>query len=146
MASQTLPSKIMRLNRDIVINVAGATASVVKAAVDSVGRVLGVSRTAGKTVTGQTRSVVERTATTAQHGAREVFGQADAQGSMVASTVTEEAHRVVDDATAAVEDRPTRRPYEEWTRAQLYDRAQELEVEGRGSMTKAELIEALRRH
>ncbi len=35
-------------------------------------------------------------------------------------------------------------PYEEWTKDELYDRAQELEIEGRSDMTKDELIEALR--
>jgi hypothetical protein len=35
-------------------------------------------------------------------------------------------------------------PYEEWTRDELYERAQELDVEGRSEMTKDELIHALR--
>jgi hypothetical protein len=35
-------------------------------------------------------------------------------------------------------------PYEEWTRDELYERAQELELDGRSSMDKNELIEALR--
>ena len=35
-------------------------------------------------------------------------------------------------------------PYEEWTKDDLYDRAQELGVEGRSDMTKDELIAALR--
>ncbi len=35
-------------------------------------------------------------------------------------------------------------PYEEWTRKALYERAAELEVDGRSSMNKSELIEALR--
>ena len=35
-------------------------------------------------------------------------------------------------------------PYEEWTRDELYERAQELDIEGRSDMTKDELIEALR--
>lgn len=35
-------------------------------------------------------------------------------------------------------------PYEEWTRDDLYDRAQELDVDGRSEMTKDELIDALR--
>ncbi|MFP5309920.1 MAG: Rho termination factor N-terminal domain-containing protein [Actinomycetes bacterium] len=36
-------------------------------------------------------------------------------------------------------------PYEEWTKDELYERAKELDVEGRSGMTKDELIEALRR-
>jgi hypothetical protein len=35
-------------------------------------------------------------------------------------------------------------PYEEWTKAELYERAQELDVPGRSRMSKAELIAALR--
>ena len=35
-------------------------------------------------------------------------------------------------------------PYEEWTKDQLYERAQELNVDGRSSMTRDELIDALR--
>lgn len=35
-------------------------------------------------------------------------------------------------------------PYEDWTRDELYERAQELDVEGRSDMTKDELISALR--
>lgn len=34
--------------------------------------------------------------------------------------------------------------YEDWTRDDLYERAQELDVDGRSSMNKAELITALR--
>ncbi len=35
-------------------------------------------------------------------------------------------------------------PYEEWTFDELYERARELDVDGRSDMTKDELIEALR--
>ncbi|WP_299649618.1 Rho termination factor N-terminal domain-containing protein [uncultured Jannaschia sp.] len=34
--------------------------------------------------------------------------------------------------------------YEEWTKDDLYDRAQEVGIEGRSEMTKDELIDALR--
>ncbi|WP_299815833.1 Rho termination factor N-terminal domain-containing protein [uncultured Roseibium sp.] len=36
------------------------------------------------------------------------------------------------------------KPYEDWTRDELYERAKELEVEGRSKMDKADLISALR--
>lgn len=35
-------------------------------------------------------------------------------------------------------------PYEEWSKDELYERAQELNIEGRSNMTKDELIDALR--
>jgi hypothetical protein len=35
-------------------------------------------------------------------------------------------------------------PYEQWTRKELYERAKELEIEGRSAMDKDELIQALR--
>ncbi|KEJ98228.1 Rho termination factor, N-terminal domain [Pseudosulfitobacter pseudonitzschiae] len=37
-------------------------------------------------------------------------------------------------------------PYEDWTKDDLYARAQELEIDGRSDMTKDELIKALRQH
>ncbi len=37
-------------------------------------------------------------------------------------------------------------PYEEWSKDDLYERAQEIGIEGRSDMTKDELIEALREH
>lgn len=36
-------------------------------------------------------------------------------------------------------------PYEEWSKNALYDRAQELDIPCRASMTKSELISALRK-
>lgn len=37
-------------------------------------------------------------------------------------------------------------PYEDWTKDELYDRAQELDISGRSDMNKDELISALRNH
>ncbi|MDE0802592.1 MAG: Rho termination factor [Acidimicrobiales bacterium] len=37
-------------------------------------------------------------------------------------------------------------PYEEWTKDDLYERAQEIDIEGRSDMSKDELIDALRNH
>lgn len=38
------------------------------------------------------------------------------------------------------------KPYEDWTKDELYDRAEEIGIEGRSSMDKDELISALRDH
>jgi hypothetical protein len=37
-------------------------------------------------------------------------------------------------------------PYEEWTKDELYGRAREIGIDGRSTMDKAELIDALRNH
>ncbi|MFN4101053.1 MAG: Rho termination factor [Pararhodobacter sp.] len=37
-------------------------------------------------------------------------------------------------------------PYEDWTKEDLYERAREIGIEGRASMTRAVLIDALRNH
>lgn len=37
-------------------------------------------------------------------------------------------------------------PYEEWTKDELYKRAQQIGIEGRSDMTKDALIKALRTH
>lgn len=36
--------------------------------------------------------------------------------------------------------------YEDWTKDELYEKAQEVGIEGRSEMNKAELIDALRNH
>jgi hypothetical protein len=189
MAADTLPRKIIELNVLIVQKTARVSFAAISTVAGGAGRVLGVSRDAGKTVTGQTRSAADRTATsagtgakevvgqtrvaaertidtartgantvagqarsaadrtasTARSSAREVSGQAEAQGERVSRAVSSEANRAVDRATQAVDDMPGRgTPYEEWTKDQLYQRAQELEIEGRASMNKSELIDALR--
>lgn len=48
------------------------------------------------------------------------------------------------DRTTAGERGGTSPPYEEWTVDELQERARELDVDGRSTMTKAELIAALR--
>jgi hypothetical protein len=37
-------------------------------------------------------------------------------------------------------------PYEDWSKQALYDRAKEIGIDGRSSMTKDELVDALRDH
>ena len=56
----------------------------------------------------------------------------------------EAAARIANAGDAASRRGGEAEPYDERTRDELYERAQELEVEGRGDMTKEELIRALR--
>ncbi|MEO0870647.1 MAG: Rho termination factor N-terminal domain-containing protein [Pseudomonadota bacterium] len=60
----------------------------------------------------------------------------------------EKAARIAN-AKASTDQQPSSKggkasPYEDWTKDELYDRAQELEIDGRSQMTKDELIDALR--
>ena len=61
----------------------------------------------------------------------------------------EKAARIANARAAG--DEPSRKggesdAYEEWSKGELYERAQEIGIEGRADMTKDELIEALRSH
>ena len=143
--STSLPKKILDLNLSIAGRVISTYATVIRTVARNTATVLGASRTAGKTVVGQSRSAVDRTLTTARDGSREVAGQVRAQGAHVGEVIAAEANRTADAALRATSDTPSGKSYEQWTKAQLLDRAKELGVERRASMSKGELIDALRR-
>jgi hypothetical protein len=118
-----VPARVVRLQR----NLAGAwydrTAALFNAFADSTKTFLETTRESGKTVTGQAR----------------------AQGRRISDTATAETTQLLDKAIDAVDDHPgSGTPYEQWTKAQLLDRATDLGVEGRSGMNKAQLIKALR--
>ena len=97
-------------------------------------------------VAGQARSAARRSATTAGDGASEVTGQARAQGSKVADVVEDQAEALIDDATDAVDPKTrTAASFDDLTKAELYSKAQDRDIDGRASMSKDELVAALRR-
>jgi len=146
MSADTLPRKIIELNRTLVHRSAETAGGAIRVVTDGASRVADASFVAGRTVVGQTRAAIDRTVSATRQGRAEVSGQAEAQGAAVADTIDHEANRIVDRATDAVDGLPAPgTPYEEWTREQLYQRAQELDVDGRSTMSKAQLIRALRR-
>ena len=59
----------------------------------------------------------------------------------------EKAARIANtDRSEAASKGGSAQPYEEWTKDELYERAQELDIDGRASMDKSQLIAALRDH
>lgn len=59
----------------------------------------------------------------------------------------EKAARIANtDRSSAAKKGGQSAPYEEWDKDDLYERAQEIGIEGRSDMSKDELISALRNH
>ena len=110
------------------------------------GRTAKAAKSAAKEAAGQARSAAERTAATARESAKQTAGQARAQAKRTRDRAERETEGLIDDAVEAVESNGRRRgvPYEEWTKDELYERAQELDLDGRSSMTKQQLVDALR--
>jgi hypothetical protein len=168
-----VPARVLRLQRAIAGTLCDRLGAVTGAMTDSTKNFVETARLSGKTVTGQTRAAgadVLGTATTgarqvadqaqaagtrvaksARTGARVVSGQANAQGRRLSATAQRETTDLLDSAIDAVEDADevddtpgSGRPYEQWTKAELLERARQLDIEGRSGLSKKELIEALR--
>lgn len=116
-----IPRRVLRLQR----SVADAAFSVAKTTLRAV---------AGSS---------DRVEQSARTGLNTVKGQAKAQANMTADVAESEAASLLGRATRSVEGDATKR-LEEWTKAALYERAQELELDGRSTMSKKQLVSALR--
>ena len=87
---------------------------------------------------------------TVQRNLRVVGRQADRTGEQVEDRAAGAAKTVAKATdTAGAETFETGatepdRPYEAWRKGELYERAQDLDIEGRSGMSKAELVRALR--
>lgn len=51
-----------------------------------------------------------------------------------------------DYSTNGYSDAEQTNSYDDWTKDQLYDKAQDLDIEGRSTMNKAELVEAIEKY
>lgn len=141
-----LPAKAIGLSRATARRVNATAADVA----NDVGRQLGLlSSTADdalSTSVGQARSAVERTSKTARRTSKEAVGQARAQGRRTGEAAEQSATALLDDATRAMEPEGDDKPaaLDDWTKAELYEQAQELDIDGRSTMSKRELIRAIR--
>jgi hypothetical protein len=152
---------------DSIATVSNVTSSAARTATgqarSAADRTASTAATGARTVAGQARSAADRTASTAATGARTVAGQARAAGSdavetarstgraaagqataqarRVADAAEGEAEALLDDAADAI-DPDT--PLEGLTKEELYERAQDRDIEGRSTMSKRELVSALR--
>lgn len=142
---RTLPRKVYEVNKAVVSASVGTTRSVLSVLGDGVASAVKTLRDSGANVAGQGRSAADRTRISATRNVRETVGQARAQGELASERLDDIADRTARRVTSVVDDSPsTGTPYEEWTKSELYERAQELDIDGRSGMSKRELIRALR--
>lgn len=136
------PSQAARSAREAATRTAGtardAASRTAGAARDAATRTAGTVREGTQRTVTTAREATQRTATTARGAAREAAVTARDTTRETAETATTEARRTADDASRAVAP-----AYEEWTKAELYERAQDLDIEGRSQMNKDELVQAL---
>jgi hypothetical protein len=99
--------------------------------------VIEANRGAGQAAVEATRSTVKRAGPAVERAVNGVRSRA--------TTAVSEARNTARKVTSTATDIPgSGTPYEDWTRDALYERATELDIEGRSGMTKDELIKALR--
>ena len=94
-----------------------------------------------KETTGQARANIDRSTASAKRGVAETRGQAVAQSRRVANAAGDNVEGALDDAKVAADPDQLSK----MTKAELYERAQDLDIEGRSAMTKAELIGAIQK-
>lgn len=149
-----IPARIVRLQRTVAGAAYDQITDAVQTVVGATRSFVDTARISGRTVTGQTRAASSDVLATARRNANQVVGQARAQGRRVTESAQREVTGVVDAAVDAVDPADTLdvvdptpgsgKPYEQWTKAELLERAKELDVEGRSGLNKKQLIAALR--
>jgi len=142
----TIPARAIRLIRATAHRAEATATDVANDVGRQLGRFTSTASTALSTTAGQARSAVERTSSMAQRTSKETIGQAKAQSKLTGQAAKRSATALLDDATRAVEPDSDGRPaaLDDWSKANLYERAQELDINGRGSMSKHALVQALR--
>ncbi len=141
-----LPAQSVALGRASVRRTNDVMTSAVADVTRRIGHVVTTARTGVATTTGRARSAVDRTTDLAQAAERQPVGQARAQSGRTTDAAVTAAGDLFDEVTDAVDPDAARRGIadEAWRKADLYERAQQLDIVGRSGMSKPELIAALR--
>jgi hypothetical protein len=142
----TIPSKALGLTRATAHRVNSTASDVATDVGRQLERFGSTASAALSTSVGQTRSAVERTSSTARRTSKEAIGQTRAQTKRTGRAAETSATALLDDAARAIEPDGDGKPasLDDWTKADLYERAQELDIDGRSSMSKRELVRAIR--
>ena len=114
--------------------------------VDAFRPVVKVADTGVRTVVGTTKWAVEQTTSTAATGVRTIVGQTRAQVKRTADTLNTQTVDLVGEATdrvIAAERSVERAALTSMTKAELYQMAQDIDIDGRTNMNKAQLIKAI---
>jgi len=141
-----LPKKVVAYNRVVAERAFAQARRNNDLVVDAFRPVIKVADTGVRTVVGTTKWAVEQTVSTAATGVRSVIGQTQAQAKRTATTLNDQAVDLVDEATdriVAAEKSVERVALKSMTKAELYQMAQDIDIDGRGDMTKAQLITAI---
>lgn len=124
----------------------GAAGATVDTARRAAGQTSDTARAGAKDTGAKARSGAKQTAKKAKGGAKQTAKRAKSGAKQTAKRAKSGAKQTKQTAQKEAEGgKPGQGvPYEEWTKADLYERAQELDISGRSGMNKDELIKALR--
>jgi hypothetical protein len=142
-----IPAKVLHFQRLVAGKTYDNYVATLGAVADSYKSFFETAASSSKTVSDQARAAGEQLVATFTNGIKAVAGQAAASGRTVSDAAESEVSGLVDSAIDAVEDAPSSgTPYEQWTKAELVERAKELKIVGPTRMSKQDLITALRAH
>ena len=139
-----LAANIFRVNRAVYSRTAQEMSRLGELAADSAGAIVNAASVSLRTVTGTAKWATERTTSVAATGARQTVGQVKAQAKIAVDTASDELEDLADEIAPSVKPVPAAGDLETKTKSELYDQAQALDIDGRSSMTKAELVAAIK--
>lgn len=141
-----LPKKVVAYNRVVVERMIAQSRRNNDLVIDSFRPVVKMADSGVRTVVGTTKWAVEQTAGTAVTGVKSIIGQTRAQVRRTADTLNDQTVDFVDEATERVveaEKSVERAALKSMTKAELYQMAQDIDIDGRADMNKSELIAAI---